>query len=120
MYKPEQQWITIITSSSNAANGSSKSDTDDFVIDGKKSSDAEAVKPEKAPSLIDTFTSTLDSVNADQLETYRVRGDVGTLIAQKLLRGEKIRVCRNGEPVNFDTDIIDSDEMSMAMPLKKR
>ena len=124
MYKPEQQWITINTGQSNS--GSSKSNDNEIEIDGKKSEDAEiaasiANKNDKAVSLIETFTSALDNaINTEHLETYRVNGNVGTLIAQKLLKGEKIRVCRNGEPVNIDNDITEEEEFTMLMPIKKR
>ena len=86
MYKPEQQWITIIT-------GTNNDDNDSFLNDKQ-------TETNNVTSLIDTFTSNLDNNKTDKLETYRVKGDVGTLIAQKLIKGEKIRVCRNGEPVS--------------------
>jgi hypothetical protein len=123
MYKPEQQWITI--NAAPVSKDSEKSNDSEIIIDGKKSEEAESVasgkKQEKPFSLIDTFTGGLDNPsNMEQLETYRVKGDVGSLIAQKLLKGEKIRVCRNGEPVNVENDITEEEEFTMALPVKKR
>ena len=116
MYKPDQQWITIMAAN---RSGNNKKSDEDIIIDGKGSNDAQSDKSEKVISLIETFTSAIDNGNSENLESYRVKGDVGTLIAQKLIRGEKIRVCRNGEPVNLETDILEED-MPMALPFKKR
>lgn len=107
MYKPEQQWITIIT-------GTNNDDNDSFLNDKQ-------TETNNVTSLIDTFTSNLDNNKTDKLETYRVKGDVGTLIAQKLIKGEKIRVCRNGEPVSVGSpDNNELDDLISNKLYKKR
>ncbi|CAF0789818.1 unnamed protein product, partial [Brachionus calyciflorus] len=84
MFKPDHQWININISK----NDSSEKDKS------------------KKISLIDTFTAEFDKPS-ENTETYRVNGDTGSMIAQKLSDGEKMRICRNGELVNKTTDIFD-------------
>lgn len=81
MYKSDQQWITL--------NTAQKEDVPN----------TETVYKSKT-SLIDAFTADIDNPNTKKLESFQVNGEVGTLIAQKLLKGEKMRICRNGEPIH--------------------
>ncbi len=61
---------------------------------------------DKISNLIEAFTSNLDGGGesskeavASETAAYRVSGQIGTYIAQKMLKGEKIRIGHNGEPV---------------------
>lgn len=54
-------------------------------------------------NLIDTFTANYENSQSEKMDSYRVNSQVGTLIAQKLLKGEKIRVGRNGALTGVDT-----------------
>lgn len=53
-----------------------------------------------------------EQTDDNQKEKYKVSGQVGTLIAQKLLKGENLRVGRNGElinpPINNDKSLENS------------
>lgn len=53
-------------------------------------------------SLIDTFTANMENPNNEKMDSYKVNSEIGTLIAQKLLKGEKIRVGRNGALTGLD------------------
>lgn len=94
MYKSDQQWITIVNTSNNE---------DSFS------------KSDPISSLINTFTSTIDNSYQSNLEkdTYKVNGEVGTLIASKLAKGEKLRVCRNGEPIGLNISSENDDYFMM-------
>ena len=105
MFKPEQQWITIITGTNNEDN--------DSILNDKQT------ESNNVTSLIDTFTNNLDN-KSEKLETYRVKGEVGTLIAQKLIKGEKIRVCRNGEPVSVVSESNELEDLASNRLYKKR
>ena len=60
--------------------------------------------PEKFENnLIDTFTANIENPNNEKMDSYKVNSEVGTLIAQKLLKGEKIRVGRNGSVIGVDS-----------------
>ncbi|RNA28577.1 hypothetical protein BpHYR1_027477 [Brachionus plicatilis] len=83
MYKPDHQWININISSNQRNNKT---------------------------SLIDTFTADFDKES--ETESYKVSGDVGSVISQKLVNGEQMRICRNGQPVQKDSTLDDSNDPS--------
>lgn len=86
MFKPDQQWININISSNQG---------------------------DYKPSLIDTFTADLDKKNDN--DTYKVSGNVGSLIAQKLSHGEKMRICRNGQPVQNHSFIQNLNDSNLSI-----
>jgi hypothetical protein len=87
MFKSDSQWMTITNVPSNPANNPANNPTD------------------KISNLIEAFTANLtaddkDPTNASTTaEAYRVKGEIGTFIAQKMLKGEKIRIGNNGNLV---------------------
>ena len=58
-------------------------------------------------SLIDTFTADIQEPDAqtDPVSTYKVSPNVGTMIANKISNGEKIRVGVNGKFINEGENI---------------
>ena len=57
-------------------------------------------------ALIDTFTATVNDqplASSNGLATYQVKSEIGTLIAQKLFKGDQIRVGVNGEATSAAT-----------------
>ncbi len=90
MFKSDQNWMTISNTSHMQDNSRSN-----------HHNPSEAIS-----NLIDTFTGSIDENQSyEKLDTYRVKSEVGTMIAQKLVKGDKIRVCRNGEPINDNNDL---------------
>jgi hypothetical protein len=82
MFKTDSQWMTITNPT--------------------QSSSANTNPTDKISNLIEAFTSNLDAESGKEAattETYKVNGQIGTFIAQKMLKGEKIRIGHNGEPV---------------------
>ncbi len=98
MFKQDQNWITIL-------NTNSSKSTDNFINTNRSNNNA----TDSISNLIDTFTGSIDNQSNDKLDTYRVKSEIGTMIAQKLVKGDKIRVCRNGEPIYNGSDN-ESDE----------
>jgi hypothetical protein len=49
-----------------------------------------------------------------------VQGDIGTLIAHKIFKGEEIHVCKNGEPVKTNDDLLIDDEFTFSDNNKKK
>ena len=56
-----------------------------------------AFKSTSSNTLIDTFTNISKETNSDNI--YHVSSEIGSLIAQKLDKGVKLYICRNGELV---------------------
>ena len=71
----------------------------------KPPSDAYTSKEEQNEplSLIDTFTANIYEPEPEMSNSYQVSTAVGTLIANKLSNGEKIRVGVNGKFVKDDS-----------------
>ncbi len=70
-----------------------------------RTKDSSSNTDQKISNLIETFTANLDTSNlsnsnSGSSDTFRVNGQVGTFIAQKLSNGEKIRVGRNGQVIS--------------------
>ena len=101
MYRPSKQWLTIVNITDD--NNSQNQDTKNSFL--KQLNEFDPSRPDDSSTnhktIIDTFTTNLDELNEDDAEanTYRVSGEVGTLISQKLLSGDRIRIGRNGESV---------------------
>ena len=55
-------------------------------------------------SLIDTFTANIYEPEPQVSNTYQVNSNIGTLIANKLSQGEKIRVGVNGKFVKAEQE----------------
>ena len=97
MYRPNKQWLTIVN------NRDDKQDNQNSFL--KQLNEFDPSRPEDSSgnqkTIIDTFTTNLEDLNEDDTEanTYRVSGEVGTLISQKLLSGDRIRIGRTGESV---------------------
>ncbi len=84
-FKNDQQWMTIMKPQADDNGGTNEN---------------------KEQSLIDTFTAgILDNALFPNENSYNVSTDVGTLIAQKLSVGEKIRVGING--LSIDSKEVD-------------
>ena len=86
VFSQDQQWLTIVNYPS---------------INSKLDDTVQQDSGKNEVSLIDTFTANLDNPS-DKLDSYRVNGEVGTLIAQKMFKGEKFIVGRNGIAVNSE------------------
>ncbi len=95
MFKQDQNWMTILNTNSSKSN-------DNF--NNTNRSNIQNSTADSISNLIDTFTGSIDNQSSDKLDTYRVKSEIGTMIAQKLVKGDKIRVCRNGEPVYNGSD----------------
>ena len=82
MYSKDAQWMTISN------------------INNPQASSANAPASQNISNLIETFTTNIDDKDSkDTADMFRVNGQVGTFIAQKLLKGEKIRIGNNGDPI---------------------
>jgi hypothetical protein len=92
IYK-SNQWITIVDNNN----------------DNNTSLNAKRTPSEKIASLVETFAGDFEHDNDPRVPKYKVNDQVGTLIAQKLESGEKLRFGRNGEAVNPLHDDEDSD-----------
>lgn len=88
MYKSDKKWLTIVNLSEeqNSENKSFLKHLDEF--------DPMSDDKNQQKSIIDTFTA---DEPPDPNATYCVSSEIGTLIAQKILNGDKIRIGRNGE-----------------------
>lgn len=86
MYNNEQQWMTIVNKNSTTSNKKNEEKDEDRI----------------ESSLIETFTANLENMSNETKDSYKVNTEVGTLIAQKLLKGEKIRVGRNGSVIGVE------------------
>lgn len=89
IYK-SNQWITIVDNNNTSLN-------------------AKTTPSDKIASLVETFAGDFEHDNDPRVPKYKVNDQVGTLIAQKLESGEKLRFGRNGEAVNPLHDDEDSD-----------
>ena len=98
MFKQDQNWITILNTNSTKSQDSFNPTTNRSNVNQHNNAS------DSISNLIDTFTGSIDNQSNDKLDTYRVKSEIGTMIAQKLVKGDKIRVCRNGEPVYNGSD----------------
>lgn len=98
MFKQDQNWITILNTNSTKSHDSFNPTTNRSNVNQHNNAS------DSISNLIDTFTGSIDNQSNDKLDTYRVKSEIGTMIAQKLVKGDKIRVCRNGEPVYNGSD----------------
>jgi hypothetical protein len=103
LFKDDQQWIEISTSKAKKETNQQKNKLN---------------KSKNISNVIDTFTN--NYVKSEAQNTYRVQGDIGTLIAHKIFKGEEIHVCKNGEPVKSNDNLFIDDDFTFNDNKKKK